>query len=150
MASTTATALENAKCSDTCAIVYQGTLTSSRRRAAFLERRLTPASLTFEVSEDVRRNLPVVYERLFSSRCRAFLDRLYDDAMEAMRGVPIQQCAQAIEALAVVQEIVAVALWKYNLAATPSLEQFARTFDRLDDEGERRALHEHAQIRGAD
>jgi hypothetical protein len=96
------------------------------------------------VTEDERRNERACYERLFSNECRAFVEVFYSDMTNRMKHGSYGEAAGPLFVLAFLQEIVATALWKYDLDVGEELTQFAREFDRLDVETERVRLYERA------
>jgi len=53
--------------------------------------------------------------------------------------------AQAFWRLTIMQHVVAIAMWKYELTVGEPLRGFARQFDRLDVPAERRRLYDIAQ-----
>ena len=95
-------------------------------------------------SEDDLRNERINFERLFSGECNGYADGLYREAMSRLWGKPIGEAENELRVLAYLQNLVAVALWKHGLAPSETLEGFARQFDRLDVESERRRLYEIA------
>jgi hypothetical protein len=97
-----------------------------------------------DMSDDLRRNEPNLYKTLFvigGSGLEQFFHRLLLD----MKNRPFASTLDTIVALSFIQLVVAKALWKYHLSVAPSLEAFARNFDRLDIPAERRRLYEFAQ-----
>lgn len=45
-----------------------------------------------------------------------------------------------------IQELGAKALWKYHIELDENIENFVRSFDRLDLESERKRLHQEIRI----
>ncbi|NUA32215.1 hypothetical protein [Cupriavidus basilensis] len=97
------------------------------------------------MSDDDIRNEPEIYKDLFSTSCEVLVSDIYDSAMERMRGVPYEMCEPELDALAFIQEIVAVAMWRFKIGVGEKLEIFSREFDRLDVREERNRLHQSAQ-----
>ena len=69
------------------------------------------------------------------------LEKIISELYSEMRGRRFEQCEDIFEALAFIQEILAAALWKYNLCVNPSVEDFARDFDRIDTLAERQRIY---------
>lgn len=123
-------------CSNHLAVLYRLHLARGGARVALIDadtRINAPASVT----EDDRRNEHAHYERLFSGECRSFVESYYAEMVGRMKHCSYAEAAGPLLALMFLQEIVATALWKYDLDAGEDLTQFAREFDRLDVEAER-------------
>ncbi len=95
-------------------------------------------------SEDDLRNERTNFERLFSGECNSYVDNLYREAMNRLWGKPYDEAENELRVLAYLQNLVAAALWKHGLVPSETLEGFARQFDRLDVDSERRRLYEIA------
>jgi hypothetical protein len=97
------------------------------------------------LSLDDKRNEQSVYASLFSEEGRLELEQLYLTLISEMKGVPYEHCSGILEALMFLQEISAVALWKYHQNVGEKMELFVRDFDRLDVPSERVRLYKIAQ-----
>jgi hypothetical protein len=73
------------------------------------------------------------------------LDDLFTSLMREMKGRGFDESQDLIDALGSVQVIVTCAMWKHHLTVNRRLEHFARDFDRLDVNDERRRLYDLAQ-----
>gem|GEM_PF-2344291 len=62
-----------------------------------------------------------------------------------MRGTSYEDAADILEALAFIQEVTAIALWRFDCPMSRVLKEFARDFDRLDVPEERYRLYQSAQ-----
>lgn len=141
--------------------MYEGHLRSVYReyvgwwgvRSAYIEETLARAAGS-EAAADVRRleeraREPDfdrwLYRELFTDDGRAFLETLIRGAMDAMRGRPLAECGDALEALVFLCEVAATGLWKHRLQVGRRLEWLAREFDRLDVPSEQARLHALAQ-----
>ena len=56
------------------------------------------------------------------------------------------ESADVINGLMFIQELGAKALWKYHIELDENIENFVRSFDRLDLESERKRLHQEIRI----
>ncbi|MDX4956362.1 hypothetical protein [Delftia acidovorans] len=56
------------------------------------------------------------------------------------------ESADVINGLMFLQELGAKALWKYHIELDENIENFVRSFDRLDLESERKRLHQEIRI----
>lgn len=130
-------------CTEILATIYRARVTQGSARVPLLEEVL---GLEVDVasSDDDLRNEKINFERLFHGECKAFVDGLYRDTMSRMSGKSYGESEDELCLLAYLQDLVAVALWKHNLEPGDTLEGFARQFDRLDIEAERRRLHDLA------
>jgi hypothetical protein len=125
--------------------IYRAFYERGRVRICTVERWVALEGDLRPLSEDERRNERETYADLFSDECRADVEFLYQTAMREMRGKPYELSGGVLEALDFLQQVVATALWKYRSSVGETLESFAREFDRLDVEDERRRLHALAQ-----
>lgn len=82
-----------------------------------------------------------MYNELFSPACNTYIMDLFHNLIIKMKHVEFEKAQEAIEGLVFIQIIGATALWKYNCAIDPELENFVRDFDRLDVQEERRRLY---------
>lgn len=96
-------------------------------------------------SVDDHRNASDFYRQLVESQPKA-LDEAFRRLLSDMHGLPYEHSAGLLDALRFLQNILAIALWKYQLPVSEELERFARAFDRLDVAHVRRRLYEEAQI----
>lgn len=97
------------------------------------------------ISIDDERNEPELYATIFSEECRSKVELLYLRLLSEMKGIPYEKSNGAIEALMFLQEVSAIASWKYHCNIGEKMELFVRDFDRLDVTSERHRLHEKAQ-----
>lgn len=132
-------------CKKQLALLYALFIERTSNRIAFIERHLPQFADLGRLSEDDRRNQPEVYRIAFSKSCRPYVEALYLEAMTALTTVPFEQSVDTLNGLAFVQEVSAAAMWRYNCDVGRVLEAFAREFDRLDLESERRRLYARAQ-----
>src|SRR5262245_45067581 len=133
-------------CLQYIAEIYRGLRVDKGQKVVFLENYLAGTVVENISSIDRERNLPYLFESLFSSGCRDKVDHVYTEALNSMRERPFADCADTIDALSFLQEVVAAAMWKYRLTVGAKLEEFARKFDRLDVEEEQRRIYEGAQL----
>lgn len=96
-------------------------------------------------SKDDMRNDSQAYIALFSEECSQEITKLYDEVLQQMRGIPYANSEDLLKCLSFLQEVVASALWKHHCSVPSSLAAFAREFDRLDVEDERKRLYDRAQ-----
>ncbi len=97
------------------------------------------------LSLDDVRNEHDVYVPLFSEANRSKVECIYLALLNEMNGASFEQCGEALKALAFLQEVASVALWKYSLNVGGKIEEFIRQFDRLDVPSECIRLYESAQ-----
>lgn len=131
-------------CADLFSSLYGLQLDRGLKRSAAIETYLAiqvPRLITL----DDHRNEPDTYEKLFSPECRWYVEKMYSVMMGKLKIYSYQECGESLEALAVLQEIISIALWKYRKDVGDQLERFAREFDRLDVREERRRLYESGQ-----
>lgn len=85
---------------------------------------------------DIERSEVKIYEYLFKKENQSMLCKEVDSLLESLKD---ESCSRAtiFDDIEFLQQIVASALWKYRLPLSPQLEDFARDFDRIDDESER-------------
>jgi hypothetical protein len=132
-------------CKNLMLTIYRLMLTRSSARAALIEERLGFDRNAAPLSEDDSRNERDIYISLFSEDCRPFVEGLVLDMSKELSALPYERSADVLSSLALVQEMIATALWKYKCAVGPRLESFAREFDRLDRDEERLRLYEHTR-----
>ncbi len=93
---------------------------------------------------DIERSIPDIYKLLFryenqeilSVEIKKMLMKLKDEANS-----PQHQVFDEIESI---QQIISTAMWRYKIQLLPYLENFAKEFDRIDDDRERyRKLREY-------
>jgi hypothetical protein len=128
-------------CANHLAVLYRLYLDRGASRIALIEED-AEIDVTVLLTEDDRRNEPVHYERLFSRECLGSVLNLYVAIKKRIKSCSYEEAADPLIALAFLQEIVATALWKYELDPSEGLTEFAREFDRLDIEAERIRLYE--------
>jgi hypothetical protein len=134
-------------CVELLLIIYKLFLERTSMRVAFIERHLATPIESTHISADERRNLPGVYEAMFSADCRPYVEKLYADAMKELGRLPYDRSEETLDGLMFIQEVIATALWKYRCDVGQTLESFARQYDRLDLPLERQRLHDQAQDR---
>ncbi len=100
----------------------------------------TSASVFGEAADERR-----LYHEAFSPTCQGETQRLYEICLNKLRGVPLVESLEAIEALAVLQELFATALWKHGCVLADPVDEFTRRFDRLDLPEEQERLHRRVQ-----
>ncbi len=125
--------------------IYRLTVARTSARSAFIEERLGFDKHAAPLSEDDSRNERDVSAALFSEDCRPYVEGFFLDMLKELKALPYERSSDVLNGLAILQEIVASALWKHRCAVGPHLESFAREFDRLDRAEERLRLYEHAQ-----
>ena len=125
-------------------LVYRLFLDGGRRKINWIEQRLGFDG-NIALSLDDKRNEPSAYESIFSQEHRPNVEQLYRELLGEMKGVPYQQCDDILDALVFLQEISAIALWKYHQSLGAAMEAFVRDFDRLDVPDERIRLYESVQ-----
>ena len=130
-------------CTETLTIIYRSRAARGCARAQQLEE-LLGLEEDAPASEDDLRNESRNFHRLFSGECKGFVDGLYRDAMSRLSEKQYGEAEDELRVLAYLQDLVAAALWKHGLEPGETLEGFARQFDRLDVESERRRLHDLA------
>lgn len=97
------------------------------------------------VTREEQRNEKMAYLEVFSLECRAEVEVMYRASISQLRLNVFQESIDTLNALMFLQEIVATALWKHNCQVGAELENFARTYDRLDTPSDRLRLHLEAQ-----
>jgi hypothetical protein len=132
-------------CKNLMLTIYRLMLARSSARAVFIEERLGFDRNAAPLSVDDSRNERDIYVSLFSEDCRPFVEGLFLDMSKELSALPYERSADVLSSLALVQEMIATALWKYKCAVGPRLESFAREFDRLDRDEERLRLYEHTR-----
>jgi hypothetical protein len=130
-------------CAKALALVYRIRLSRGGATLPLLEEYLGFGTAGL-ITEDDLRNEKNHFELLFGGECKNFIDRLYSETIDRMSNKSYSEAERELCLLAYLQELVSVALWKNNLKPSEALEQFAREFDRLDVESERRRLYELA------
>lgn len=115
------------------------------RRLPSVEQYFPELSGDLGVTEDDIRNEPSIYRKLFSDDCRGLIEEFYRSAILKMRGTSYEDAADILEALAFIQEVTAIALWRFDCPMSRVLKEFARDFDRLDVPEERYRLYQSAQ-----
>lgn len=130
-------------CTEILTTIYRARVVRGSTRVPLLEKILR-LEMDVALSADDLRNEKINFERLFHGECKAFVGGLYRDTMSRMPGKSYEESEDELCLLAYLQDLVAVALWKHNLEPGDTLEGFARQFDRLDIEAERRRLYELA------
>ena len=125
-------------------LVYRLFLNGGGRKINWMEQYLSYDDSVVLSSDDVK-NEPNTFEAIFSEEHRPKLEQLYLELLNEMNGIPYQQCGDMLDALTFIQEISAIALWKYHQNIGPVVEEFVRNFDRLDVPDERVRLYEKAQ-----
>ena len=128
----------------TMLIVYHLFLCGGGSKSILMEKYFGVEGGVEPFSEEVE-NLLGAYEINFSEEHRPNIEQLYVDLLNEMKGVPYFQCENVLEALALLQEVLATALWKYHQNIGEILEEFVRNFDRMDVPSERFRLYEEAQ-----
>lgn len=131
---------------DTIHNAYQLFLKQGGQRAALLES-IFQIDATKQSSLDDSRNEASVFSALTSEENLRQLSSLHSSLMDRLASKTLDQSNEEIDALACLQEILSVALWKHNRYIGFSLESFVREFDRLDMASERARLHDLAQFR---
>jgi hypothetical protein len=123
--------------------VYALYLADGSPRVPLVEQHLGPLEPD-ALTVDDRRNVQEYYRQLteeHATELQALFRRLCDD----MRELSFERASGLIDALRFLQNVIAIALWKYGLAISRDLESFTRGFDRLDVVSERRRLYEQSQ-----
>jgi len=132
-------------CTELLTAVYRMFLQRTNIHSAFIEPHVTNSHEPETFSEDTERNRPSTYAALFSGDCSSHLENLYLEAIQQMNGLSFDGSEDILNGLAFIQEVVATALWRYDCNVGPTLESFAREFDRLDVPAERHRLHSRCQ-----
>ena len=131
-------------CSESLLTLYELFVQRTGLRAQFIERCFDRPPEPALLSEDAKRNESSTYGAMFCGECRSFLEKLYSDALKELSGLAWDRCEDVLNGLAFIQEVAATALWKYRCDVGPTLESFAREFDRLDLPAERHRLYQRA------
>lgn len=126
------------------AIVYKMSIERGGEKSLWLENRIGEC-LNRKILDDDVRNERELYENLFSFAHKCYFESLYFDLLISMKELPFDSCGDRINAAMALQEIVATALWKYNLDVGDNLEAFAREYDRLDLSSEKLRFYEQAK-----
>jgi len=84
------------------------------------------------LSSDIDNALPIVYTLLFSIENQKLISLEVDKLLEKLR-TTVSSSDPLFTDLAVLQSVTATALWKYEIDISSNLEDFAREFDRVDD-----------------
>ncbi len=132
-------------CENLLCTIYELFVVREGRRVAFIEQYFSGLSEQFQVADDDIKNERDIYIRFFSTDSIQFLEKIYEDAMKEMNGLPYEKCNEILAGLIFIQEIVARALWKFNCEITHVLADFTREFDRLDVSDECWRLYKIAQ-----
>jgi hypothetical protein len=132
-------------CDQHLTTLYRINVLRTNVRIQFIETWLTEVPTFIPLTEDESRNEPIIYQEIFSEKCRIELERCYRNAMSSIRDQSFGDSMDVLRALTFLQEIIATAKWKYDCETGPLLESFARRYDRLDDDSEQRRLHAEAQ-----
>jgi hypothetical protein len=130
-------------CAEVFGLVYRLRISAGTERAPLLEE-CCGFDFGAGLSEDDLCNQREYFEKLFSNECQGAVVRAYGDISRGMASKALEEAARDLCALAFIQDIVATAMWKYDIDPGPILERFARDFDRLDVESERRRLYSSA------
>ncbi|MGQ0595704.1 hypothetical protein [Aquabacterium sp.] len=125
--------------------VYLRSLRHGARRIDSIEQYLGVAIDQVDAGQ-LQVGIDAAYSDLFNGVGRVEVEGLYDELRGALIGKSFEQCADILDGLSFLQELVAMALWKYQVDVGERLEGFARNFDRLDVQDERRRLHQEAQL----
>lgn len=121
--------------------VYRARVAQGTTRVHALEVCLKPHLIP--LSGDLRNESHNISE-LFSNKCKTFIDELFFETLDKLKEITYAEAQDIILMLAYLQEILALALWRYNLKPSEKLEGFCRDFDRLDEESERYRLFQFA------
>lgn len=124
--------------------IYKLFLNGGEAKIACLEE-LLGGSNGVAATMDDERNEPEMYASLFEGDCRTTVELLYLTLLRAMDGRTYEQCNDLLRGLSFLQLVVTKAMWKYRHDVGPTVEEFAREFDRLDVASERMRLFEYAQ-----
>ena len=125
-------------------LIYRLFLDKGGQRVSWIESHFD-FDAGISLSSDDKRNESATYEALFLQGHQAKIEQLYLELLSEMDGVSYQQCGDILDALAFIQEISAIALWKYRQRVGVMIEEFVRDFDRLDVPEERFRLYKSAQ-----
>ncbi|NWB97036.1 hypothetical protein HX882_14145 [Pseudomonas gingeri] len=126
-------------------IIYMLFVLRKAKRVAFVEFCIKYTGEQAGFLEDHLRNESLMYEQLFSSKCKGYVLDFFERLMAEMRGLKYEDSNGILEALEFFQEVGAIALWKYNCNLDPKIDSFVRGFDRLDVGEERKRLYFLAQ-----
>jgi len=127
-------------------VVYRKEVQERGQRSRFMEEWISRPLPPEPLSDEEERNLPLFYATLCSPSGSAAMETLFREMMVGMRGRPYEECGDLLQGLAIVQRIAATAHWKYHWEVGPLLMAFARGFDRLDVDSERRRLFDSASM----
>ena len=134
-----------AACAKSLIALYELSVQRAGKNIDFVERHLERSSEPERHSEDDQRNESTIHTTLFSNECRSYLESLYSEAIRGLGAVTFANGEDLLNGLQFIQNVIATALWKYHCDVGPVLESFAREFDRLDVESERRRLYDRAR-----
>lgn len=97
-----------------------------------------------KITDDDRRNQKHYYEQLFLGEYKDAMECLYTDWMKKLATFSHIDAERLLSAMTFLQEVVATAMWKYDIKVNNEFDRFARDFDRLDIPSERIRLYQFA------
>ena len=89
---------------------------------------------------DIERALPQIYAIFFSDTHQEKFTQEIDELLRKLKQDGLDCRDSIFDDIEWMQRIVAMALWRYELSLKPELENFAREFERVDDEWTRNFL----------
>ena len=123
--------------------LYQQFVRRTGRQVAAIEQLVGgTGTRTEQHGQDELQTSRECFAKLFSLECQSYVDQAYSGVVRVLQVQPYDSCDDAFTALEFLQELIATALWKYELAVPQNQESFAREYDRLDTELERRRLYD--------
>lgn len=128
--------------------IYCSFLENGGARIVCIEAYLNINGEDCSLSLDDRLNIEDNYRSLFTEPGPSSVETLYRNLLLSLRDVPYKSCADMLYGFQFLQVVLATALWKYKLSTGDALENFAREYDRLDVEEEKRRLYLSAQKAG--
>jgi len=137
--------MEITACQSLVLTLYAKFYARTQRKIAIVSHWLALEGEPRSPSVDDHRNEPRTYASLFSEECRHTVDELLRLAMMQMRGATYAQSEDALECLSFLQEVISTAMWIHRCTVGQQLGSFARDYERLDLQEERKRIHAQAQ-----
>jgi len=126
-------------CFDLLAVISKLTKSSSVRYKEHESEPLKGFLQTYDAT-DIQREMSDVISSVFSKNNKFVFNSEIRKTLDTIRKEAIEVTHPSFGDLEFLQNIVAKALWQYEIELDPNLEIFAREFDRIDDNEERLRL----------
>ena len=90
--------------------------------------------------EDIQRNAVSIFGELFLENNQKKISRKIEDIIYVLNNSVDSLEDPLFDEIETLQQVISMAIWKYKMPLRDDLEQFAREYDRIDDERERLRL----------